>query len=98
MQKDALLNMGKSTFAIAGIVVVFATVWALKPRAGTFQQKTRAFYKSQPVGAHEPLKIVGIKAARRTLGLSEQFNAADDWLRDAELTVKKHLWQGHSLY
>jgi hypothetical protein len=59
----------------------------LVPGAGHPQTPTRSFQKidSYP---NEPLKIINIKSAGKSLSLGEKFSGGDDWLKAAQLTLK----------
>src|SRR3977135_4180462 len=69
------------------LAIILVTVGTGVPPLGRLQDPGKGIEKLESY-PNEPIKITSIKAANRSVRLGEQFAAADDWLKTAELTVK----------
>lgn len=73
------------------IAVLFATVWrwpsGLDAPEILAQGPDKSLQKLESY-PNEPLEIVDIKAANKTVSLGEQFSGDDDWLKNASFKVK----------
>ncbi|MGH9932544.1 MAG: hypothetical protein ACREA9_25350, partial [Pyrinomonadaceae bacterium] len=91
--KDNRSSTSWNTVVLAGTgfvcMVVLILIWYLNfgvsKTAAQSQDKTLEKLESY---ANEPLRIVEVKAANKSIRLGEGFSAGEDWLKNASFTVK----------
>jgi hypothetical protein len=86
MKEKALFSLRKALPFSTCIAIILITVWAWVPSLGRLQEPKN--FEKRESYSNEPLKVIKIKAANKSLGFDEQISGADDWLKAAEITVK----------
>jgi hypothetical protein len=72
-------------------VLLSAAIWGVSPiinkSEGVIPDGERRLDKTESY-ANEPLRIINVKAANKSIALGEKFDGGDDWLKDASVRVK----------
>lgn len=79
------------TLIYIGLASVMIWSWSSRLKAGGVSGQNQDTEKSlTKIESYdnEPLKIVGVKAANKSVRLGEKFDGADDWMRNANIRVK----------